>query len=127
VQSRDVRFHGWLGSHRTERIGLSQRERYRLKVLHDVKQRYLAQVEAAQRLKVSDRQVRRLLVRMGDSGDRALVWAHADCRTLGQGGFAGEPRDVAEVDGAGRLVAPSMVAREERARVAGAAPVLGNW
>lgn len=54
-------------------MALSQRERDRLKVLHEVKQKHLTQVEAAGRLKVSDRQVRRLLMRMDDSGDRALV------------------------------------------------------
>jgi hypothetical protein len=57
----------------TERIALRQRERDRLKVLHEVREGYLTQVEAARRLEVSDRQVRRLLIRMGDSGDRALV------------------------------------------------------
>ncbi len=57
----------------TERIALSQRERDRLKLLYDVKEGHLTQVEAAQRLKLSDRQVRRLLIRMDDSGDRAVV------------------------------------------------------
>jgi hypothetical protein len=57
----------------TERIALSQRERDRLKVLHEVKQKHLTQVEAARRLKLSDRQVRRLLVRMGEHGDQAIV------------------------------------------------------
>ncbi len=37
----------------TERITLSQRERDRLKVLHEVQQRHLTQVEAAARLKVT--------------------------------------------------------------------------
>jgi hypothetical protein len=45
----------------TERIALSQRERDRLKVLHEVQQKHLTQVAAAERLKVSDRHVRRLL------------------------------------------------------------------
>jgi hypothetical protein len=57
----------------TERIALSQRERDRLKVLHEVKQKHLTQVEAARRLKLSDRQVRRLLVRVGEQGDQAIV------------------------------------------------------
>jgi hypothetical protein len=57
----------------TERIGLSQKERDRLKVLHEVKQRHLAQVEAARRLKLSDRQVRRLLVRIAEHGDQGVV------------------------------------------------------
>ena len=42
----------------TERITLSQRERDRLKVLHEVQQRHLSQVAAAERLKITDRQVR---------------------------------------------------------------------
>ena len=36
----------------TERITLSQRERDRLRVLHEVQQRHLTQVAAAARLKV---------------------------------------------------------------------------
>jgi transposase len=57
----------------TERIALSQRERERLKVLQEVKQQHLTQVEAARRLKLSDRQVRRLLVRMGEQGDQKMA------------------------------------------------------
>src|SRR5580698_7056435 len=57
----------------TERIALSQRERDRLKVLHEVQQKQLTQVAAAQRLKVSDRQVRRMLLRIRERGDGALV------------------------------------------------------
>jgi transposase len=57
----------------TERIALSQRERDRLKVLHEVKQKHLTQVEAAARLKVTDRQVRRMLLRLGERGDHSLV------------------------------------------------------
>jgi hypothetical protein len=47
---------------------LSQRERERLKVLHEVKQKYLTQAEAAERLKVTDRQVRRLLLALAERG-----------------------------------------------------------
>src|SRR5208282_5341281 len=57
----------------TERIALSQRERDRLKVLHEVKQKHLSQVAAAERLKVTDRQVRRMLLRIRERGDAALV------------------------------------------------------
>jgi hypothetical protein len=56
----------------TERIALCQPERDRLKVLHEVKQKHLTQVEAAARLKVTDRQVRRMLLRLGERGDRSL-------------------------------------------------------
>src|SRR6202162_743423 len=57
----------------TERITLSQRERDRLKVLYEVTQKHLWQVAAAERLKVTDRQVRRMLLRIGERGDSALV------------------------------------------------------
>jgi hypothetical protein len=56
-----------------ERIELSQRERDRLKVLHEVEEGHLMQVEAAQRLHLSDRHVRRLLVRVRREGDRGVV------------------------------------------------------
>ena len=39
----------------TERIALSQRERGRLRVLHEVKRKQITQIEAARRLKISDR------------------------------------------------------------------------
>src|SRR5216684_2806817 len=61
------------GRMETERITLSQRERDRLKVLHEVQQRHLTQVEAAARLKVTDRQVRRMLLRIREQKDGALV------------------------------------------------------
>jgi predicted ArsR family transcriptional regulator len=57
----------------TERIALSQRERDRLKVLHEIQQKHLAQIAGAQRLKISDRQVRRMLFRLREQGDRSLV------------------------------------------------------
>jgi hypothetical protein len=57
----------------TERIALSQRERDRLKVLHEVEQKHLTQVEAAQRLKRTDRQVRRMLIRIREHGDGGIV------------------------------------------------------
>jgi predicted DNA-binding protein (UPF0251 family) len=57
----------------TERIALSQRERDRLRVLHEVKRKQLTQSEAARRLKISDRQIRRLLVGLRKRGDRAVI------------------------------------------------------
>jgi len=56
-----------------ERIELSARERERLKVLHEVKRERLRQIDAARRLRLSDRQVRRLLERLRKVGDRGLV------------------------------------------------------
>jgi len=57
----------------TERIALSQRERDRLRVLHEVQQKQITQMEAARRLKISDRHIRRLLFRLGEHGDRAVI------------------------------------------------------
>jgi len=57
----------------TERIALNQRERDRLRVLHEVQQRHLTQTEAGRRLQLSDRQVRRLLRRVRKQGDQAVV------------------------------------------------------
>jgi helix-turn-helix protein len=57
----------------TERIALSQRERDRLRVLHEVAQGHLTQVAAAGRMQLSDRQVRRLLLGIREQGDRAVI------------------------------------------------------
>jgi hypothetical protein len=57
----------------TERIALNQRERDRLRVLHEVKEKHLTQVEAGRRLKVTDRHVRRLLLGLQERGDGALI------------------------------------------------------
>src|SRR6202165_5941130 len=57
----------------TERIALSQRERDRLRVLHEIKRKQITQMEAARRLKISDRHIRRLLVGLRKLGDRALI------------------------------------------------------
>ena len=57
----------------TERMTLSQRERDRMRVLHEVQQEHLTQREAAKRLQLSDRQVRRLLRRMRKKGDQAVI------------------------------------------------------
>jgi predicted ArsR family transcriptional regulator len=57
----------------TERISLNQRERDRLQVLHEVKQKQITQVEAARRLKMSDRQIRRQLSGLEEHGDRAVI------------------------------------------------------
>ena len=56
-----------------ERIELSQTERDRLKVLHEVERKHLRQREAAERLRLSVRQVRRLLGRVKGEGDRGLI------------------------------------------------------
>jgi winged helix-turn helix protein len=56
-----------------ERIDLSAKERERLKVLHEIEQGHLTQVEAARRLRLTDRHVRRLLGRVRVEGDPGVV------------------------------------------------------
>jgi hypothetical protein len=56
-----------------KRIALSQRERDRLRVLHEIKRKQITQIEAARRLKISDRHIRRLLVGLRKLGDRAVL------------------------------------------------------
>ena len=52
---------------------LSGKERDRLKVLHELQGGHLTQDEAAGQLGISDREVRRLLVRIGAEGDGGVV------------------------------------------------------
>src|SRR3974390_1014359 len=61
------------GHMETERIALSQRERDRLKVLHEVEEKRLTQRAAGKRLKVTDRHVRRMLLGLRERGDGSLV------------------------------------------------------
>jgi hypothetical protein len=56
-----------------ERIELSAKERERLKVLQQVEEGHLKQVEAARRLRLTDRQVRRLQARLRSEGDGGIV------------------------------------------------------
>lgn len=56
-----------------DRIEMSQKQRDRLKVLHEVGQGKLKQTEAAEQLKLSTRQIRRLINKMDTVGDRAVV------------------------------------------------------
>jgi len=53
-----------------ERIALNQRERDRLRLLHEVRQTQITQREAARRLKISDRHIYRLVVSLAKRGDR---------------------------------------------------------
>src|ERR1700751_3608635 len=57
----------------TERIELSAKERERLKVLQQVEEGHLKQVEAARRLRLTDRHVRRLQGQLRLHGDRGIV------------------------------------------------------
>jgi DNA-binding Lrp family transcriptional regulator len=56
-----------------ELIAMNQKERDRLKVLHEAKERQITQKEAAGQIGVSERWVRKLMERMRREGDRAVV------------------------------------------------------
>jgi DNA-binding Lrp family transcriptional regulator len=56
-----------------ETLAMSMKERDWLKVLHEVKQGHLTQRAAAQQLGITDRWVRKLLVRMEQEGDGGIV------------------------------------------------------
>jgi len=61
-----------------ERIALSANERERFKVLHEVREGHVRQIDAARRLRLSDRQVRRLLERLREAPRRCFVSSHKD-------------------------------------------------
>ena len=56
-----------------ERIEMSRPERDRLKVLHGVCQGERSQKEAARLLRLTTRQVRRLVRRLQEQGDQGLI------------------------------------------------------
>jgi transposase len=56
-----------------DRLAMSQRERDRLKVLHEVGKGQLTQRAAARQLDVSERQVRRLLAKLKVNGDGSVI------------------------------------------------------
>jgi transposase len=60
-------------SNEGDRIPMSQRERDRLRVLHSVLEGQRTQVEAARLLRLTSRHVRRLLQRLEEGGDAALI------------------------------------------------------
>jgi hypothetical protein len=62
-----------------ERIELSASERERLKVLQQVEEGHLKQIEAARRLRLTDRQVRRLQIRLRQQGDGGIVHRLRGC------------------------------------------------
>jgi hypothetical protein len=64
-----------------ERIELSAKERERLKILQQVEESHLKQIEAARRLHLTDRQVRRLQIRLRAEGDGGIVHRLRGCRS----------------------------------------------
>jgi transposase len=56
-----------------ERLSLSEKERDRLKVLHEVEQGHLKQRQGAEQLRMSERGFRKLLKRFREKNDAALV------------------------------------------------------
>lgn len=76
---------------------MSCRDRERLKVLHEIEQGYLTQVEAAGRLELSTRQVRRLEQRVQGEGDGGVVHRLRGRRSNRKIPAAVEKRVMAEV------------------------------
>jgi len=56
-----------------EQLLLTQKQRDRLKVLHEVEQGHLTQVAAAEQLGLSERWVREMIRRVRKRGDRAVI------------------------------------------------------
>ena len=56
-----------------DRFEMGQRERDRLKVLHEADKRRITQKQAAEQLGITERQVRRLVARLRAVGDRAVM------------------------------------------------------
>lgn len=63
----------WKLAKAQERMALSQKERDRLKVLHEVEQGHLRQRQGAEQIGLSERGFRKLLKRFREQGDGALV------------------------------------------------------
>src|SRR5712692_45332 len=56
-----------------ETLLLTQQDRDRLKVLHEVQKGHITQRQAAGQLKLSDRWIRELVERIGEKGDKAVI------------------------------------------------------
>ena len=72
---------------------LSTKDRDRLKILHEVKRKHLTQRAAAQQLGISDRWVRKLLVRVRKGGDGGIV--HRGRAAAGEAAESGRGARVA--------------------------------
>jgi DNA-binding Lrp family transcriptional regulator len=68
-------------ANKQERMTLSEKERDRLKVLHEVKQGHLKQRQGAEQVGMSERAFRKLLKRFRKSDDWAVVHALRDRRS----------------------------------------------
>jgi hypothetical protein len=56
-----------------DRLAMSQRERDRLKVLHEANKGQITQKQAAEQLKLSERHIPCILKKLGSMGDRAVI------------------------------------------------------
>ena len=71
----------WRLAEKQERLGLSEQERDRLKVLHEVEQGHLKQSQGAEQLGMSERGFRKLLRRFRHKSDAAVVHGLRDRRS----------------------------------------------
>jgi transposase InsO family protein len=80
-----------------DRFEMSQRERDRLKVLHEAAKGLITQKLAGQQLRITERQVRRLLKKLRAEGDRGVVHGLRNRRSNRGIGADVESRAIAEL------------------------------
>jgi len=75
---------------------MSQRELDRLKVLHEAAKGFITQREAGEQIRITERQVRRLLKKVRAAGDRGVVHALRNRHSNRRIGAEVESRAVAD-------------------------------
>src|SRR5258706_14973467 len=80
---------------------MTQRDRDRLVVLKKTKKKLIKQSQAAKELDISPRQVRRLLRRLREQGDAAVIHALRGRPSNRRGGGGGRPEELAGVAAGG--------------------------
>ena len=80
-----------------EIIAMSKKEIDRLRILHRVKDRQLTQVYGAKLLSITDRQVRNLLYKIREEGDKGIVHGNKGRRAANKMPIEVEERYRAEV------------------------------
>ncbi len=65
-----------------EYITLSQKEVRRLKILHKVMEGDVTQIKAAEILGISDRQIRNIIVKLKEEGDKGIVHGNRGVRPV---------------------------------------------
>ncbi len=106
---------------REEYITLSQKEVSRLKILHKVMEGEVTQVKASEVLGISDRQIRNILVKLKEKGDKGIVHGNRG-RSSPHKMTSGQENFIAEIVGRrysdfGPTLAAEKLAECEKIRV----------